>query len=47
LLPTTQQEVDNLNRDYRDMQVMLFGEAPSFAAILSTLKELESAINSL
>ena len=32
---------------YEDMQIMLFGETPRFSSILSTLKELEDAINSL
>jgi hypothetical protein len=46
LLPATKQQINNVDRDYEDMQIMLFGEAPRFSSILSTLKELESAINS-
>jgi len=36
---------DALRRDYEEMKVMIFGEAPSFDEILATLKELEKEIN--
>jgi hypothetical protein len=34
-----------LARDYRDMAVMLFGEAPPFTTIMTTLTALEDEIN--
>jgi hypothetical protein len=34
-----------LERDYRNMGVMIFGEPPSFATIMKTLAELEDEIN--
>jgi hypothetical protein len=36
-----------LKRDYEDMQPMFFGAAPSFAAILEHLGDLEDRINSV
>jgi len=36
-----------LKKDYRDMAMMVFGEAPPFAAILETLRALEADINRL
>lgn len=36
-----------LEADYRDMQDMLFGERPSFDAILKTISELEADVNAL
>ncbi|MBP87537.1 MAG: hypothetical protein CMJ64_12565 [Planctomycetaceae bacterium] len=36
---------DAIRRDYEEMKVMIFGEAPSFDEILATLKELEKAVN--
>jgi len=47
LLPTKQDHFKELERDYQEMQVMLFGERPRFSTILETLKELESQINAL
>ena len=36
-----------LERDYRAMQVMLFGQIPSFDEIMKELAALEKAINEL
>jgi hypothetical protein len=36
-----------LNQDYRDMELMIFGEPPRFAKIVRTLIELENELNSL
>jgi len=47
LLPTRQEQLRNLERDYQKMQVMLFGERPEFDAILENLRRLESHINTL
>jgi hypothetical protein len=44
LLPS-QHHVAELAKDYRLMQAMLFGEIPSFAAIMEELADLEKAIN--
>ncbi len=46
LLPGDQDQLAGLERDYREMQVMLFGEPPVFNTIVEGLKELEGAINS-
>jgi hypothetical protein len=46
LLPP-KHNLSNLQKDYRDMQGMLFGHIPTFAAIISGLAALESKINSL
>lgn len=45
LLPTTPSHVDALGRDYKDMQVMLFGDPPAFQDILAELGNLEAEIN--
>jgi hypothetical protein len=45
LLPATPSQVRGLERDYDEMQVMLFGAAPEFDSILEELKGLESDIN--
>ncbi len=45
LLPTTPSHVDDLGRDYKEMQVMLFGEPPTFQDILAELSKLEAEIN--
>jgi hypothetical protein len=37
----------SLRRDYRDMQIMIFGETPEFDEIISALDELEQEINEL
>ena len=34
-----------LERDYRSMGVMIFGEPPPFASIMDELRRLESDIN--
>jgi hypothetical protein len=46
LLPAPERVVA-LERDYRNMGVMLFGAAPSFATIMETLSGLEQEINKL
>jgi len=45
LLPATASAIRDLERDYEDMQVMLFGEPPKFQDILDELKNLEDEIN--
>lgn len=40
-------QVEELERDYHDMQVMLFGGAPSFAEIVTELRALERDINAM
>ncbi len=47
LLPTTQAQIKDLERDYQEMQVMLFGETPDFGAVLDELRKLEADINSI
>lgn len=47
LVPIGQEQLNDLERDYQQMQVMLFGERPRFETILGTLRELESRINAL
>jgi hypothetical protein len=47
LLSVRADHLKDLERDYQEMQVMLFGERPPFSAILERLQELESQINSL
>ena len=48
LLPReTESQLADLERDYQEMQVMLFGERPEFGSILSELRKLESEINSV
>jgi hypothetical protein len=37
--------VASLERDYRDMAVMIFGEPPAFGGIMETLTALEQEIN--
>ncbi|HUY93808.1 MAG TPA: hypothetical protein VMU71_00875 [Terracidiphilus sp.] len=34
-----------LERDYRNMGVMIFGEPPAFGAIIESLGKLEAEIN--
>jgi hypothetical protein len=34
-----------LRRDYRDMEMMIFGETPKFDTVIDSLKELEDEIN--
>jgi hypothetical protein len=45
LLPATPSQVHELERDYDEMQVMLFGAAPEFDNILEELKSLAAEIN--
>ena len=45
LLPTSPTHVDDLARDYEEMQVMLFGAPPKFQDILDELRNLEAEIN--
>jgi hypothetical protein len=47
LLPAQAGQLKELERDYTEMQVMLFGEPPDFSTILTTLAELERDINAL
>jgi len=47
LLPTAQSQLTDLERDYREMQVMLFGGAPNFGSVLEELRKLEVDINSI
>ena len=44
LLPSTER-VGALDRDYRNMGVMIFGEPPAFATLMETLTALERDIN--
>lgn len=46
LLPSTRAHVMGLEKDYEEMQVMLFGDTPEFREILGELKRLEDEINS-
>ncbi len=45
LLPADPAKIGHLAQDYRDMRLMLFGTPPAFEDILTTLRELERAIN--
>ena len=45
LLPATPSQIRDLERDYEEMQVMLFGAVPEFHNILEELKSLEAEIN--
>ena len=45
LLPLRPEQIADLERDYQEMRVMLFGERPQFSAILEKLRELEAQIN--
>ena len=47
LLPVRQSQFVDLERDYREMQVMLFGETPDFGSVLDELRNLEGDINSI
>lgn len=46
LLPSPNR-IDFLRRDYESMQVMLFGEIPSFDDILAGLRDLEKTIRKM
>lgn len=45
LVPATPAQIEALEEDYRDMQVMLFGESPEFRVIIEELNSLEVEIN--
>jgi hypothetical protein len=47
LLPTNDPQLKHLERDYQDMQIMLFGNPPTFYSIRQVLGELEVKINTL
>ena len=47
LLPTGDAQLKELQQDYQEMQMMLFGQAPGLAAVLAVLRELEDQINAL
>jgi len=47
VLPTAQSQLTDLERDYQEMQVMLFGGAPNFRSVLEELRKLEVDINSI
>jgi hypothetical protein len=40
-----QYRIDELGKDYKAMQDMLFGDKPSFNEIMDSLRELEKQIN--
>jgi hypothetical protein len=44
-LTPNQSHLTDLEKDYREMAVMIFGELPTFGTILTTLKALEADIN--
>lgn len=44
-LAPVENRVAALERDYRNMTVMIFGDAPKFDWIMETLKALEQDIN--
>jgi hypothetical protein len=46
LIPAEPTQIDGLERDYVDMQLMLFGAPPRFDAIVDVLRQLELRINS-
>jgi hypothetical protein len=47
LLPARQSQLVELERDYDDMQLMLFGDPPVFKEIIVILTQLESQINGI
>jgi hypothetical protein len=47
LLPTADEQLSRLEEDYREMQLMLFGDPPSFSSIVAELRNLESQINAI
>jgi predicted nucleotidyltransferase component of viral defense system len=46
LIPSKPQRAE-LEKDYRAMEIMIFGEIPDFDAILKTLQELQETVNNL
>jgi hypothetical protein len=47
LLPTTDEQISRLEGDYREMQMMLFGDPPSFSSIVAELRNFERQINAI
>jgi hypothetical protein len=47
LLPPRHSQLVELERDYDDMQLMLFGDPPAFKEIIVILAQLESQINGI
>lgn len=45
LLPAAPEQIRDLELDYRDMQIMIFGDAPDFRTIMEKLAQLERQIN--
>ncbi len=45
LLPDDAARLDNLRRDYEDMQAMIFGDAPSWHDVAGVLRDLERRVN--
>ena len=45
LVPRNKTMLEGLQRDYQAMQAMIFGEPPSFDAILESVVGVEEAIN--
>jgi hypothetical protein len=39
--------LNELKKDYRQMQMMIFGDIPAFDSIIKTLAKLEDQINSI
>ena len=39
------ENLNSLRRDYREMRIMIFGEAPKLETVIDTLKQLEGDIN--
>ncbi len=37
--------MDQLRRDYAAMQVMVFGDVPTFDAVMASIARLESVVN--
>lgn len=47
LLPDPKSRLDDLDRDYQEMQVMIFAASPNLGSVLDELGKLETEINSL
>ncbi|MGB4191994.1 MAG: hypothetical protein WBJ81_05570 [Rickettsiales bacterium] len=39
--------LENLRQDYKNMEVMILGETPSFNNIIKVIKDLEEKLNNL
>ena len=46
LLPDADNQIEDLEHDFKEMQMMLFGQVPAFLSILEVLRQLETQINS-